>query len=174
MKKEILYEGEYYDITNWIPYHPGGNVIKFYTKPGEDATAAVQQFHYRSKDKVLQILGSFQRRAPGEGETDFVESSRKLNDDFKNLHAEFVEAGMFRPCLWHVSYRLLELVVLLCLSLYLIYRETPAAIAAGTVILAIFFGRVGWLEHEAGHRSLTGRPRLDKLIELIFFGMSAV
>jgi cytochrome b involved in lipid metabolism len=41
-RKEILYEGHYYDLTHFIQRHPGGNVIKFYTEPGEDATLAIQ------------------------------------------------------------------------------------------------------------------------------------
>lgn len=59
---EIFYEGYYYDVTDFVDKHPGGNVIKFYTEPGEDATQAIQQFHFRSMKKVDLILKSFSRR----------------------------------------------------------------------------------------------------------------
>jgi cytochrome b involved in lipid metabolism len=61
-KQEILYEGYYYDITSFIPRHPGGSVIKFYTPPGEDATLAIQQFHNRSLKQVLAIMKTLPKR----------------------------------------------------------------------------------------------------------------
>jgi hypothetical protein len=61
-KCEILYDGHFYDVTQWIPRHPGGNVIKFYTEGGEDATLAIQQFHHRSLRQVQGIMKSFQKR----------------------------------------------------------------------------------------------------------------
>jgi cytochrome b involved in lipid metabolism len=61
-RKEILYEGHFYDVTKFINRHPGGNIIKFYTEPGEDATLAIQQFHHRSMNRIKTILKSFPRR----------------------------------------------------------------------------------------------------------------
>jgi cytochrome b involved in lipid metabolism len=61
-RKEILYEGYYYDVTHFIQRHPGGNVIKFYTEPGEDGTLAIQQFHHRSINQVLAMMKAFPKR----------------------------------------------------------------------------------------------------------------
>jgi len=61
-RSEILYEGRYYDVTSFIRRHPGGNVIKFYTEEGEDATQAIQQFHNRSMNKIKAMLKSFPSR----------------------------------------------------------------------------------------------------------------
>jgi cytochrome b involved in lipid metabolism len=61
-RKEILYEGYYYDVTHFIQRHPGGNVIKFYTEPGEDATLAIQQFHHRSIKQVLAMMKALPKR----------------------------------------------------------------------------------------------------------------
>lgn len=33
--KEILYEGDYYDVTNFIKQHPGGSIIEFYVEHGK-------------------------------------------------------------------------------------------------------------------------------------------
>lgn len=60
--QEILYDGLLYDVTSWIKHHPGGNIIKFYTQPGEDATIPIQQFHNRSMDRVLKIMGRLPKR----------------------------------------------------------------------------------------------------------------
>jgi len=61
-RKEIYHEGYFYDVTDWIRRHPGGKIIEFYTKSGEDATIAVQQFHKRSMKKVLGIMSSLKKR----------------------------------------------------------------------------------------------------------------
>lgn len=61
-RKEIHYDGHYYDVTDFVGRHPGGPVIKFYCDKKEDATQAVQQFHHLSRDKVLLMLKSFKRR----------------------------------------------------------------------------------------------------------------
>lgn len=61
-KKEVLYEGYFYDVTDWVKRHPGGRIIEFYTKGGEDATHAIQQFHQRSAKKVNVIMSSLKRR----------------------------------------------------------------------------------------------------------------
>jgi len=60
--KEILYDGYYYDVTDFARRHPGGNIIDFYTDKGEDATHAIQQFHQRSTKRVTAIMKSFKRR----------------------------------------------------------------------------------------------------------------
>jgi hypothetical protein len=38
---EIRYQDWYYDVTNFVLKHPGGNVIFFYTEKGEDATQGI-------------------------------------------------------------------------------------------------------------------------------------
>jgi hypothetical protein len=62
LRKEILYEGYYYDVTDFIQRHPGGNVIKFYTEPGEDGALAIQQFHHRSIKQVLAMMKALPKR----------------------------------------------------------------------------------------------------------------
>lgn len=61
-KQEILINSHYYDVTNWIPRHPGGKIIKFYTKEGEDASAAFDQFHGRCITKVTKFLKQLPKR----------------------------------------------------------------------------------------------------------------
>lgn len=61
-RKEILFDGYFYDVTDFIAKHPGGSIIKYYTQTGEDATHAIQQFHLRSIKRVKGIMGSFKRR----------------------------------------------------------------------------------------------------------------
>lgn len=59
---EVLYAGHYYDVTEFIQRHPGGNIIELYAGSGEDATLPIQQFHYRSFHKVLARMKGLRRR----------------------------------------------------------------------------------------------------------------
>ena len=60
--KEILYDGYFYDVTTFMRKHPGGSIIDYYTKPGEDATLAIQQFHQKSSAKVNMIMSALKKR----------------------------------------------------------------------------------------------------------------
>ena len=71
-RKELLYEGYYYDVTDWIKRHPGGRIIEFYTQKGEDATMAIQQFHQRSTKKVMAIMKSLKRRQASDSECEYT------------------------------------------------------------------------------------------------------
>lgn len=72
IRKEILYDGYFYDVTEFIKKHPGGTVIEYYTEKGEDATHAVQQFHKRSKEKVSLMMNGLKRRQPAPNESDLI------------------------------------------------------------------------------------------------------
>lgn len=61
-RKEILFEGFFYDVTDFIKKHPGGSIIEYYTQSGEDGTHAIQQFHRRSIKRVKAIMSSFKKR----------------------------------------------------------------------------------------------------------------
>lgn len=61
-KLELLYDGYYYDVTEFIKRHPGGNIIELYTDSGEDAMIPIQQFHYRSLKTVLARMKGLKKR----------------------------------------------------------------------------------------------------------------
>lgn len=71
-RKEILFDGYFYDVTDFIKRHPGGSVITYYTKRGEDATHAIQQFHHRSINKVNAMMSSLKKRPASDTESDLV------------------------------------------------------------------------------------------------------
>lgn len=67
-KYEILANGYFYDVSNFYERHPGGELINMYLNTHEDATIAIQQFHYRSTKRVEAILKSFPKRVATEEE----------------------------------------------------------------------------------------------------------
>jgi fatty acid desaturase 2 (delta-6 desaturase) len=92
-----------------------------------------------------------------------------LTKDFQNLHKDLVNEGFFEPSYGHLAYRFLELAVMLLIGLWirddlgLHFGLGPKLL--GTVLLGIYAARCGWLMHEGGHHSLTGKPNVDRFLE---------
>jgi fatty acid desaturase len=56
-----------------------------------------------------------------------------------------------------------------CLAgLYLLFN---GYVISGCVVLGIVEGRCGWLMHEGGHLSLTGRIGVDHLLQVVTYGL---
>lgn len=89
-RKEVLFDGHFYDVTDFVKRHPGnvlekleikncvirlisigGSIIEYYTKSGEDATHAIQQFHQRSTKRVKAIMSSLKSRPAADDEGNY-------------------------------------------------------------------------------------------------------
>lgn len=70
-RKEILFDGHFYDVTDFIRKHPGGRIIEYYTQTGEDGTHAIQQFHQRSIKRVKVIMSSLKQRPASDMESNY-------------------------------------------------------------------------------------------------------
>jgi fatty acid desaturase 2 (delta-6 desaturase) len=158
-RKTVIIDNCEYDITNFD--HPGGNVIFYYAK-GQDATEAFNEFHQRSKKARLVLKSLPHQELPKTRDFD----DKEMLADFKRFRQELVDEGYFQPNLFHVSYRICELVGLFGLAAYLI----PHSIIASVVVFGLFGGRCGWLQHEGGHNSLTNNIPFNKLIQKMFIG----
>ncbi|XP_035714578.1 acyl-lipid (8-3)-desaturase isoform X2 [Folsomia candida] len=176
-RNEILYEGHFYDVTNWIDRHPGGKIIQFYTAPGEDATLAVQQFHNRSLPKTLAIMRGLPRRKAtpedlaNHGAATQHSRHKALSDDFARLESELREEGFFLPSWSHTLFRLLELIALQVTAICCLTSASAWLQVGGILLSALYAGRCGWWMHEGGHHSITGRPRLDRFIQSMVYGL---
>jgi hypothetical protein len=60
LRKE-MYEGFYYDLTDFIQRNPGGYEINSFTEPGEDGTLVIQRFHQSIK-QVLAMMNALPKR----------------------------------------------------------------------------------------------------------------
>eukprot|EP01035_Chromulina_nebulosa_P022858 gene22858-29605_t len=166
-KVEVLIDGRLYDVTNFK--HPGGSVIKFYSNNNIDASEAFYNFHLRSKKakKVLQIIPS------READTKVLDDNKlpgqqSLLDDFHSLQKQLELEGYFKPNLPHTIYRISEIILMHALGFYLLFNNQ---VLLGIIILGIVSGRCGWLMHEGGHYSLTGLIPLDRLFQVVLYGV---
>lgn len=180
--QEVLIEGKFYDVTSFK--HPGGSIIKFLSGSGADATASYREFHTRSKkaDKYLKSLPS---RTATEEELFQASSMSKLENskaltneskvealdrDFEAFRKELVSEGMFEPSLTHVIYRVSEVAAMWVFATYLLLMNNVALNIVGALTMAISQGRCGWLMHEGGHYSMTGKINVDRRLQEFIYG----
>ena len=109
---KLFIDGTVYDVTDFIKKHPGGSVIKYYAN--SDATAAFNEFHYRSKSakKILQSLPIVTEK----NDTINYPKNKELLTDFYILKQKLVNMGYFKPSISHVTYRGLEIALLFLLQ----------------------------------------------------------
>ena len=158
-KKTILIDNHEYDITHYK--HPGGNVINYMTD-GQDATNAFQEFHSRSK-KAMAILKSLPRLSKSSIQLD---NDKGMLEDFQQFRKSLEDRGFFKPSYSHIAYRMVELCFLYGISVATIRYNIFLAI----LLFGFFGGKCGWLQHEAGHNSLTGNIKIDKKIQNLVIG----
>lgn len=169
-EKEVLIDGQYYDVAAFEKRHPGGSVIAFYTGNGIDATQAYNSFHIRSK-KANAILKSIPHR---EADAKTIEAQRlpgqtALMKDFDDLQKSLIAEGFFNPAPLHVAFRVAEIIVMHAVGFYLLFNTNYTVLAI--IVLGIVSGRCGWLMHEGGHYSLTGNIAVDRGLQIILYGV---
>ena len=161
-EKTNIIIGEYsYDVTDYK--HPGGNIIKYMS--GQDATNAFEEFHYRSK-KARAILQSLPRTKIEPTDVEETTTEQKMLIDFARFRKSLVDRGFFAPSYLHITYRILELFAIYSFAIW----SMQYSIAASIVLLGLFGGRCGWVQHEGGHNSFTGNIKTDKIVQNVFIG----
>jgi fatty acid desaturase 2 (delta-6 desaturase) len=170
-EKQTIIIGDYsYDITDFK--HPGGNVIKYMV--GQDATNVFEEFHFRSK-KAKHILHSLPRTKVVQTKTekddtnvekDTMTTEQKMLVDFARFRQSLVDRGFFNPSYSHITYRIVELFIIYSFAVYAMRYNMAISI----ILLGLFSGRCGWVQHEGGHNSFTGHIKTDKMIQNIFMG----
>jgi len=175
-RKTIIIEGTKYDITDFD--HPGGNIINYATGENNDATDAFREFHYRSTT-ARRVLTSLPHIT-----NDFSEYNDNVNDntdesnyqqdtedteikeDFREMRKTLINNGCFEPDYIHVYFRLMEIAFYFGLGTFL----APYNIYASLFSFIMFKTRCGWVQHEAGHTSLTGIKTIDRVIQTVTMG----
>jgi len=134
------------------------------------------EFHGRSKKAKLVLKGLESRTAPAEvvKERGF-NGKEALTKDFAAMRAELEAEGFFEPSPMHVAYRVLEVVLMHAVGAYLL-MAAPGGLSslqawAGILMLGIVSGRCGWLMHEGGHYSLTGKINFDRCLQIAIYGV---
>lgn len=159
-KRTIRIDGITYDITDFD--HPGGNIIN-YASGDNDATDTFREFHYRSKHarRVLQSLPHVD-----DNNVNISTEYSEIKEDFREMRTTLINNGCFEPDYIHVYFRLMEIAFYFGLGTFLASYNTYASLFS----FILFKTRCGWVQHEAGHTSLTGNKSIDRVIQTITMG----
>lgn len=100
-----------------------------------------------------------------------MEKNRILTEDFTNLYLELEQEGLFKPSYTHIFLRIIEVIIMGLVGYRLLWFQNHFAKIIGIVLIGLTQGRCGWLQHECGHNSFSGNPKIDRLFHIIFIGM---
>jgi fatty acid desaturase len=164
MLPSLVIDGREYDVTEFEKVHPGGSVIRF--NYGQDATDAFMNFHHNS-ERALRVLRSLPNK---------IKDSTIIDKEFRDWRQSLVDRGFFEGSGIHVVRRLLEPFVLYSLGLFCMYANPGMfGISLALALFALANVRMGWVQHEGGHSSLTTNIKIDRFIQalMIGFGLSS-
>jgi len=162
MSKFIIINNNKYDVTNFN--HPGGEVISYYIN--KDATDVFKAFHQRSS-KANVILNNLPIINDDNIENYKDNKNKLMLEDFEKFRQSLLDRGFYKPNYWMLALFILDILVFFGLGVYLISRNIFFSLLAFT----ISYGKCGWLNHEAGHNSLTGNIKVDKFIQSLSIGL---
>lgn len=93
-----------------------------------------------------------------------------LTEDFTKLYLELEKEGLFKPSYTHIFLRITEVLLMGILGYNLLLSQNSTVKLIGIVLFGLTQGRCGWIQHEGGHNSLSGNPKLDRIFHVIFIG----
>ena len=177
LKKSVIIKinNNKYDVSNFIKNHPGGNIIEnFDISIIPDATDVFNTFHFYSEyaPKLLKTMIIKDKDESSESleiSTKRVTESKSLQskseNDFHLLITKWKKDGLFDKCLGkYTIYASVIFIIILsgfiCLSL-----DYPIL---GSLIVGFGWGQAGFVQHNAGHLAVTGKPCIDYVIQSIF------
>lgn len=148
-------KGKVYDVTNWIPKHPGGNLIM--NGAGRDATALFISYHPLQTEAVLQkyLIGEVEDYKPYyKWESDFYTTLKKRVDEVKKQHNLNVTSKMM----------LLKTILLMCVWSIAYYVTISTGSYFATIILGIIHGNIGiQIGHDGNHGAYSKNPFICNL-----------
>lgn len=157
--------GDWYDVTHYITYHPGGTFIKQFD--GQDVSCQVRAFHFRDVVKGFTPIGSYDQ-------SDTVIEYSKMHDELK-------QKGFFNVSKWFLVTKPIVAFSFLAGSQFCIkqiHRLAPTTdmlskkvvgLACGAgLLLGLFWHQNAYLMHDAMHNGLTHKRKTDKLMGSFF------
>ena len=154
----ISISGDVYDVTPWLPHHPGGD-LPLVTLVGQDATDAFAAYHPPSARPLLRrfLVGRL---------SDYTVSPASA--DFRRLLAQLSSAGLFDRVGPTPKVQLAIMATLFCAALYLVLACAAASahLLAGGLIGFIWI-QSSYMGHDSGHHRITGHPLLDRVLQIL-------
>lgn len=157
-----------YDVSSFVPSHPGGRVILAYA--GKDATDAFAAFHAPSTWRSLK-----QFHVGDLVDADAAPPAGTLVADYRALRASLLARGAFKASLPYYAFKLATTAALGATALASLFAAGAAAAPLHTLLLAfasaltlgLFWQQCGWLAHDFCHQQVFANRKLNRAIALM-------
>lgn len=166
IKKCIAVKGLWYDVTDFISSHPGGDIIDKYI--GYDVSSTFYGMH-KNPEKILKY------RIPIARVKDFYKKAKNVDLEYIALHNRYTELGLFEPSmLWVIKMFLINFTEFF-VALYCVFNF-PYNWFFNGLLIGYFFNLCAFVTHDSGHRIMFKTKFFDDLIAWFFgnvcFGVS--
>lgn len=170
----IAIKGRVYDITSFVPLHPGGDILL--TAAGQDATDVFAGFH--ASTDAWRFLPPLCVGVLEHAESPPLPNvSAKYLRDLADLRKQVRKLRLYDSSKLFYTYKILCNVSICALSVAMIISSGswPMVLLAG-VVMALFWQQCGWLAHDFLHHQVFVRRSVNNmfgvLIGNIFQGFS--
>mmetsp|Transcript_8641 Transcript_8641/g.31911 ORF Transcript_8641/g.31911 Transcript_8641/m.31911 type:complete len:502 (-) Transcript_8641:59-1564(-) len=177
----IIIDNLVYDVTSWVPKHPGGDII--YKFAGRDVTDLFLAFHLPQTErmKCTYLIGELTEPVP----------VNQMQKDCRKLREKFIKEGFFQSSLKFYILDNLYCIFLFGLVLLAQYfgvywgnedwlggkqNCTLFRIVVGGALMGFFWQEVAALLHDSMHSELFHEMRFDDMVGWLYscvcFGIS--
>ena len=160
----VGYDGNLYDVTSFIPHHPGGEEI-LRRCIGRDVSIQIRAFHTNDVLKGRKVVGKYND----------VTDRDPAATDYKELLITMKKEGLFEATTSWYAVKFMFTFCLLILTIVLL-KVAAAADAEqrrlyllwSAVALAAFWQQCGFFMHDFMHSQLTHRRNFDRWLGVLF------
>lgn len=154
----VAVSGKVYDITSWIPKHPGG-LLPILDTAGQDVTDAFTAFH---PSRVKNLLPKYYI-----GELEPTEV-HPMTADFRKLRQELEDAGLFETRYSFYYKQLSVFVPLFTLAVAgVLFTKSIIIHMMSAVVIAMMWNMSSFIGHDLGHSGITKNRKIDSFFGLI-------
>lgn len=165
--KCIGVNGIWYDVTNFVSLHPGGNIIMEYF--GQDATSTFFMYH------TVEDLNRVKKSSTYNMKLVNPISCSPIEQDYRELQVLFRKLGYFDADLkWFIRQLFSVSLIFTTLWTLVFYgKKNRFCFFLGGLFLGIFWQQCGFLMHDAEHNQIFQNRKIDQLWGSFFGGFCA-
>lgn len=168
----VAMDGKVYDITSWIPKHPGGSDV-LALSAGRDVTNLFESYHPFSGDQPFQILKKYYVCDMADTELPRYTTKSPLYDTLRTRVAEYFEKSKIDHKSSVAIYTRLASIYLILFVTYYIAHFINFNSLIATFFIAIMYGVAEALFsmhilHDASHCSISHNPEVWRWVGASF------
>lgn len=156
----IIIENKVYDVTKWLPKHPGG-VVMILNLAGKDCSEEFKVFHLNPSYALLKPY------LIGEVVEEQVKLPTELSKDVGQLLKQLKSKGAFKPDYWFYVVRALIIISLFTGCLYFLQSSSYLSTLASAFFLGMCWQQLAFTGHDLGHHVVTHKSKVDHVLGFI-------